>query len=562
MLGIEGARGEGTSSPRRRGAITCRGDQMNRREMGSRLRGNDGKGRGNDGKGRGNDGWGRKLALLLAAAMLPLAPVAAAAPAPAPAPSFGGAQIDVPLNKSQVFRADRTFSKALIGNPEIADVLPLSNQSLYVLGKKTGTTTLTLYGPGNQLIQVVDVAVGPDVVSLRRQFSDLMPGEKIGAKISNESVVLTGTASSAVAVDKAVQLASTYTGGPEKVVNMLTIGASQQVMLEVRFSEINRQAAKQIGFNHSWLGSKSYGSIGNLAPDSVLATSDTFTTPVPPLNIPNPRPVISVDGLSDAFGVGTLSTTIGGMRLFSALDALERKGLVKTLAEPTLVALSGETASFLAGGEFPIPVQQSNNSGSGGGSTGITVEFKPFGVSLAFTPTVLADGVISLVVTPEVSSIDPSASVSINGLVIPGLQTRRAKTVVELRDGQSFAIAGLLRNDFQDTVRQLPILGSLPIIGTLFRSTGFQKQQTELVMIVTPRLVKPINNIADVRLPTDRVGDPHELDLFLMGRTDKAVGINPLDPNAKPPGAPAVPAKPAEDKGKQGGFSGPTGYEL
>ncbi|MGE3746158.1 MAG: type II and III secretion system protein family protein [Sphingomonadaceae bacterium] len=487
-----------------------------------------------------------KLALL-AAAMLPLTP-AAAAPELA-AQSMQGTQLDVPLNKSQVFRAERTFSKALIGSSDIADVLPLSNQSLYVLGKKTGTTTLTLYGPGNQLIQVVDVAVGPDVVSLRRQFSDLMPGEKIGAKTSNESVVLTGTASSAVAVDKAVQLASTYTGGPDKVVNMLTIGASQQVMLEVRFSEVNRGVSKQLGFNHSWVGGKSYGSIGDLSVDSVVATSDAQS------------PVIKIDGLSDAFGVGTLATTIGGMTLFSALDALEQKGLVKTLAEPTLVALSGETASFLAGGEFPIPVIQSSSGGGQDDNNGITIEYKPFGVSLAFTPTVLADGVISLAVAPEVSSIDPSASVTISGLVIPGLQTRRAKTVVELRDGQSFAIAGLLRNDFQDTVRQLPILGSLPIIGALFRSTGFQKNQSELVMIVTPRLVKPINNIADVRLPTDRVGDPHELDLFLMGRTDKAVGINPLDPNAKPPGPPNVPAKPAE-KGKQGGFSGPTGYEL
>jgi len=491
----------------------------------------------------------------LAAALLPLAP-ATAAPAPAPmAPAAGlqGGQIDVPLNKSQVFRASRPFTRALIGSPDIADVLPLSNQSLYVLGKKAGTTTLTLYGPGNQLIQVMDVAVGPDVVGLRRQFADLMPGEKIGAKMSNDAVVLTGTASSAVAVDKAVQLASTY-AGEGKVVNMVAIGASQQVMLEVRFSEVNRQVGKQLGFNHSWLGNKSYGSIGDLSTQSTLAISDS-------IKAGTPTATIAIDGLKDAFGVGTLSTTLGSLNLFSSLDALERKGLVKTLAEPTLVALSGETASFLAGGEFPIPVvQSSGGSGTTGGNNGITIEFKPFGVSLAFTPTVLADGIISLVVTPEVSSIDPSASVTVNGLVVPGLQTRRAKTTVELRDGQSFAIAGLLRNDFQDTVRQFPILGSLPIIGTLFRSTGFQKQQTELVIIVTPRLVKPIQNIADVRLPTDRVGDPQELDLFLMGRTDKAVGINPLDPNAPPP-KPAAPAKPAE-KGKQGGFSGPTGYEL
>lgn len=264
--------------------------------------------------------------------------------------------------------------------------------------------------------------------------------------------------------------------------------------------------------------------------------------------------MITVDGLSDAFGVGTWSYTLGSLNIFSALDALERKGLVKTLAEPTLVALSGETASFLAGGEFPIPVIQGSGgsgggAGAGGGGSGITVEFKPFGVSLGFTPTVLSDGIISLSVEPEVSSIDPSASVTINGLVVPGLLTRRAKTVVELRDGQSFAIAGLLRNDFQDTVRQLPILGSLPIIGTLFRSTGFQKSETELVIVVTPRLVKPIR-AADVRLPTDRVGNPNELDLFLMGRTDKAVGINPLDPNAMPPEKPKAapaPAAPGKD---------------
>jgi pilus assembly protein CpaC len=491
-----------------------------------------------------------RVALLLAAALLPMAPVAAASFSPAAAPSMQGSALEVPLNKSQVVRASRSFTRALIGNPEIADVLPLSNQSLHVIGKKTGTTTLTLYGAGNQLVQVIDIVVGPDVVSLRRQFADLMPGEKIGAQISNDSIVLTGTASSGPAVDKAIQLASTYAGA-EKVVNMLALGASQQVMLEVRFSEVNRQAAKDIGINHTWTGNKTYGSIGNLSKNSVIATSDAGS------------PVIKLDGLSDAFGVGTLSTMLGGLNLFSSLDALESKGLVKTLAEPTLVALSGETASFLAGGEFPIPVLQQGSGigGTSGGTAGITIEFKPFGVSLAFTPTVLADGVISLVVAPEVSSIDPTSSVTVGGLTIPGLQTRRAKTTVELRDGQSFALAGLLRNDFRDTVRQLPVLGSLPIIGALFRSSGFQKQETELVIIVTPRLVKPIQNIADVRLPTDRVGNPHELDLFLMGRTDKAVGINPLDPNAPPLKPAAVPAKPTE-KGKQGGFSGPTGYEL
>ena len=460
-------------------------------------------------------------------------------------------QLEVPLNKSQVLTVDRPFSKALVGNPDVADLVPMTNRSLYVLGKKPGTTSLTLYDSRNMLIAVIDVAVGPDVVTLKRQLAELIPGEQIGARISNDAVVLTGTVSSAVAVDRAVQIAKTYAGGEEKIVNMLSVGASQQVMLEVRFSEVNRQAAKQIGLNHSFNGNRTAGSIGNLASESIIPTNNGGS------------PTIALDGLSDAFGVGTWAYKIGSLNIFSALDLLERKGLVKTLAEPTLVALSGETASFLAGGEFPIPVVQNGGGGGGNGNNGITVEFKPFGVSLGFTPTVLSDGIINLVVEPEVSSIDPSASVSINGLVVPGLLTRRAKTVVELRDGQSFAIAGLLRNDFQDTVRQLPVLGSLPIIGALFRSTGFQKQQTELVMIVTPRLVKPMR-AEDVSLPTDRVGNPDELDLFLMGRTDKAVGINPLNPDAMPPEsrrAVPAPAAPATAAPAPAGAT-QSGYEL
>jgi pilus assembly protein CpaC len=256
------------------------------------------------------------------------------------------------------------------------------------------------------------------------------------------------------------------------------------------------------------------------------------------------------------------SFDIGKLNITGVLDALERKGVVTTLAEPTLVALSGETASFLAGGEFPIPVAQEGSSGDGGRT--ITVEFKPFGVSLGFTPTVLEDGIINLVVEPEVSSIDRTASVTISGLVIPGLQTRRASTTLELRDGQSFAIAGLIRKDFEDTVRQFPILGSIPIIGALFRSSGFQKSETELVIIVTPRLVQPVK--ADqIALPSERVLPPHELDLFLMGRTDKAVGIDPLNPDAMPPEAPKAPAStaPAAATGEPAtGFSGPNGYEL
>jgi len=469
----------------------------------------------------------RRLALAAAAVtVLSVAAPAAAQSVVSVAEGVHAGEVAVPVNKSQVIRSDRPYSRALIGNPEIADVLPLTDQSLYVLGKKTGTTSLTLYDRGNSLIAVVDVVVGPDVISLRRQLSDLMPIEGIGARISNDSIVLEGIVPDAVAADRAVQIAESY--APGKVINMLSIGSSQQVMLEVRFSEVKRSALKELGFSGFVSGSGNNGFLGAIGNGAGQVGTN------PP----------TLGAIADSFGVLNRNFNILGLNIAATLDALERKGAVTTLAEPTLVALSGETASFLAGGEFPVPVAQSaggggaGGAGTGGASTAITVEWKPFGVSLAFTPTVLADGVINMLVAPEVSSIDASASIEINNLTIPGLQTRRAKTVVELRDGESFAMAGLLRRDFQSTVRQFPLLGSLPIIGTLFRSTGFNREETELVIIVTPRLVRPVRPY-NLKVPTDRVQPPHEADLFLLGRTDSGV---PAAPEFAPPPVVTTPA--------------------
>jgi len=504
-------------------------------------------------------------------------------------------ELQVPVNKSQVLRVDRSYGKALVGNPEIADVLPLTDRSIYVLGKKTGTTSLTLYDHRNALIAVIDVSVGPDVIGLRRQLSELIPGDRIGARMSNDSIVLDGVVSSGPAADRAVQLAETY--APGKVVNMLSLGSSQQVMLEVRFSEVSRNTARQLGLNHSFSNSsgKFLGGVGDAGIAGVPVTTSTSGSSSGAFNNVTNGPFnntdngafnnitntitngvsntvqsigttsssssgtkdISSNGTTSSSSVGSAIRSVGsgalglllpstgfgafgvvsklfGLRISSALDALETKGLVSTLAEPTLVALSGETASFLAGGEFPIPVSQGSNNNSNLNSSNITVEYKPFGVSLSFTPTVLADGVINLVVAPEVSSIDPSASVIINGLRIPGLRTRRAKTTVELRDGETFAMAGLLSKDFQDTIRQVPFLSSIPIIGSLFRSTGFQKGETELVILVTPRLVRPVP-AGTMKLPTDRATPPNEADLFLLGRTDGGVGVNPIAPNQRSP---------------------------
>lgn len=502
------------------------------------------------------------LAATALAAFCAAQPALAQASAISVAEGVHAGEVAVPVNKSQVIRSDRPYAKALIGNPEIADVLPLTDQSLYVLGKKMGTTSLTLYDRSNMLIAVVDVVVGPDVISLRRQLSELMPVDGLGARISNDSIVLEGVVPDAVAADRAVQLAETY--APGKVVNMLSIGSSQQVMLEVRFSEIKRSALKQLGLGLGVQGGGShgfqsvFGGGASLTPGGTTTT--TVTDPVTGAITTTTGEVpgtLRLGSIVDSFGILSRGFSLLGLNINATLDALERKGAITTLAEPTLVSLSGESASFLAGGEFPVPVVQGVGGGNNNAAAAYTVEWKPFGVSLAFTPTVLADGVISLVVAPEVSSIDPSASIVINNLSVPGIQTRRARTTVELRDGESFAMAGLIRKDFQDTVRQFPILGSIPIIGSLFRSTNFQKEDTELLIVVTPRLVRPVR-AGTLHVPTDRAGPPPEADLFLLGRTDSGVPPGPVmqNPHPLPPVAPVT-------GGGGGGTAqrGPTGFE-
>lgn len=420
--------------------------------------------------------------------------------------------IEVPVNKSQVVSADRAIARAMVGNAEVADVLPISERSVYVLGKKFGTTSLTLYDRANRVIAVMDIEVGPDVEGLRTQIAELVPGQPIEARISAGNLLLTGMVNDPGAASRAAQLAKAYAG--DAVINMIRVGGSQQVMLEVKFAEINRQMGERLGIDHGFLGRSVDGVIGEGAGQSGL----------------NPP---TLGAISDSFGILSAAFNIGSLDITSTLNILERKGFAKLLAEPTLVALSGERASFLAGGEFPIPVAQSSSGGTGGASSNaITVEFKPFGVSLGFTPTVLGDGVISLVVEPEVSSIDASASVTVNGLTVPGLQTRRASTTVELRDGESFAIAGLLRNDFQTTVRQLPLLGNIPILGALFRSSSFQRGETELMIVVTPRLVAPLRP-DQVRLPTDRVADPKPSDVLTTGDSYRPIPLAP-QPGAMP----------------------------
>jgi pilus assembly protein CpaC len=458
-------------------------------------------------------------------AALPLALMLAVAPAAAQSAETGlrAGTLEVPLNKSQVVTADRPIAKAMVGSADIADILPLTDRSVYVLGKKMGTTSLTLYDSGGRVLSVIDIAVGPDVDAFQDQAGKLIPGSNIEAHISGSSMVLTGFANDAGMVDRAVQLAKTYAG--DDVVNLISLRGSQQVMLEVRFAEVKRQTGENIGVRGS-VRDASGPFQGVFGPNSGLSGSTA-------------NPVFSIGSIANSFGVFGTTFSALGLDFNAYLDTLENKGFAKTLAEPTLVALSGEKASFLAGGEYPIPVVQSSGGGtaSGNGALGaVTVEFKPFGVSLGFTPTVLGDRTINLKVEPEVSSIDPAASIQLNGISIPGLQTRRASTTLELRDGQSFAIAGLLQQDFKTTVNQIPILGNIPILGALFRSTEFQKGETELLIVVTPRLVQPIRP-DQVHLPTDRVKDPEAANTVLTGEAYDPVPAAQAQAPAKAPAA-------------------------
>nr|WP_310524778.1 type II and III secretion system protein family protein [Polymorphobacter sp.] len=397
-----------------------------------------------------------------------------------------GAVMTVPVNKSQTLRVDRQLSKAVVGNPLIADVVPVSLTSVYILGKSIGSTNVSLFDRKGGIIAVVDVVVAPDSQGLKRKLAELMPTEAIGVTVSNDSVVLDGRISSPAASERAASIAETF--APKKVINMMSMGTPQQVLLEVRFSEMSRGTVKQLGINSvSWNGSGSAGIIGSPGLGDTNAFIGSFAFP-------------------------------GGLQF--RIDALEQQGLIRTLAQPNLIALSGETANFLAGGEFPIPTGVTQNGQ-------ISIEFKQFGVSLSFTPTILEDGMINLLVAPEVSSLDRDAGITLQGVVIPGLKTRRARTSLELRDGQSLAIAGLIQSDFADTVRGVPLLGKIPIIGALFRSTDFQRSETELVIVVTPRIIRPVAP-GSIVYPSDRVREPSDVDLFINGQSEKRVPMKSL----------------------------------
>lgn len=446
---------------------------------------------------------------------------------------IGGAKktatVDVYIGKSEDVRTNTSFVEINVGDPEVADVNPLTDRALSILGKKNGTTRVSVYAEGKKLIGVFDVQVVYDTSLLNSEIQRRFPHAHFKVTAVNGRIMLSGTAPDGPTVDKAVLIAKQF--GPD-VINTVNVLSPQQVMLEVRFVEATRQAGRDLGVQWNVFGQHNLANIGNRRPASQLPITNTgqslfkqpgtFLGDAPVIaGGPNvgtnaltisPIDVAGVLSGTAPFGVVVSKLIAKGFEADVIINALEQKGVARALAEPNLVALSGDTASFLAGGEYPIPVPGSFGS--------ITVDYKRYGVGLAFTPSVLSGGLINLKIEPEVSQLDFSHMVTIGGLSIPPLIVRRASTTVELRDGQSFVIGGLLQSNNQNAIDQLPWLGDVPVLGALFRSASYQKQETDLAIVVTPRLVRPARPGDIIKTPLDTALPANDADLFLMGKTE------------------------------------------
>ncbi|WP_050528348.1 type II and III secretion system protein family protein [Pseudorhodobacter aquimaris] len=406
--------------------------------------------------------------------------------------------LQVPMNRAVVVESDTAFAELSIANPGIADISTLSEKSIYVLGKAPGRTTMTLLGADGRLISNVEVHVTPDIAEFKERLRQILPGEQIEVRTANDGIVLSGTVSSTAKLDRALDLANRY--APERVSNLMSVGGNQQVMLKVRFAEMQRSVSKSLSASLGLNGSIAGGDVGTKGGSGVFTDGSALDGAFSGGSYSSP---------AGTNGNMTLGFSAGSLQFAVLLEALESKGVVRTLAEPNLTALSGQEAKFLAGGEYPIPV-------SGGDGT-VTIEYKPFGVEMNFTPVVVDGDVINLTINASVSSIDNSVTLEAGGFTINAFKRRETSTTVEMRDGESFAIAGLLQDDFRNLNGQVPWLGDIPVIGALFRSAEYQRAQSELVIIVTPHLVTPTRGEA-LALPTDRVRPPTEREFFLFGK--------------------------------------------
>lgn len=436
-----------------------------------------------------------RLTRTLAGALVSAAALAAATPSPAEVyktTPTAHRVVYVPRDKSVAFHLDRPASRIVVAQPDTAVVRATGGDSFYIQGRELGETNLLVYGMNGRLSEILDVRVGYDPQALQEDLGIAFPGQDIRVRSLGEGLLLVGHVADTGVAARAQALAERF--APQAITSQLTVGASQQVILEVRVMEASRSVLHDIGVN-------------------IAVQNSSFQ-------------FVTGSGLlsgEPATGLLNLTGGSGHTSIDVQIQALEAKGLVRTLARPNLVAISGEKASFLAGGEFPYPVPQSSN----GGATTITIDFRKYGVKLDFKPVVLDNGLIRLEVEPEVSKLDQSNSVKVSGTVVPGLVTRNTHTTVELRSGSSLAIGGLYQRDYSNDVRQVPGLGAVPVIGALFRSASWRRGETELVIIVTPRLAQPAD-FAKAEATTTMPGEePREVDLLLKGKSLD----HPIEPN-------------------------------
>ena len=420
------------------------------------------------------------------------------------------AMVTVTIGKSQDVHTGSSFVDVMVGDPDVADVNPLTDHTLSILGKKIGTTRVQVYAEGKKLIGIFDVEVQYDISRLTNELKRRFADSHLQASSVNGRIMLSGEVADAATLDKAVTIARQF--GPE-IINSVSVMSPQQVLLEVRFIEVSRTADRELGVQWNTFGNPNVNVGNGVAASGLPITSSAAVTAAGVISGATP------------FGFMIANLTKGGISANVAINALEQKGLARSLAEPNLVALSGDTASFLAGGEYPIPVA---------GTLGqVTVDYKKYGVGLAFTPTVLGHGLINLKIEPEVSQIDTTHTVSVaNGISVPALIVRRASSTIELRDGQSFMLGGLLQTNNQNQIDQLPWLGSVPVLGTLFSSKSYQQNQTDLAIIVTPHLVRPTRPGDVVKTPADDALPPNDPDFFLLGKMEvtraRAMALTPV----------------------------------
>ena len=455
-------------------------------------------------------GLGTALAAALAAGLAAAPSQAQAQPAHAVAPTN---DVTLSVGTGRLVQLNGSMTDLFVAEDNIADVQVRSPNQIYIFGKAAGSTTVYATDRAGHVVYSANVRVGQNLGSVDQLLQTAMPEANIRATPLNGTVLLTGTVAQPADAAEAERLVQAFVGANVAVVSHLRTATPQQVMLQVRVVEINRNFLREIGTN---LLSGDHTGGFQFGLSRGRAFSPQFT----------PGGALGVGVTTGAAGTSVITnaasgTTLGlaghllGLDLLSAIDLAENTGLVTTLAEPTLVALSGETASFLAGGEFPIPISQSLGA--------VTIEYKQYGVGLAFSPTVLEDGRISMRVRPEVSELSTVGSIRLNGFEVPALTTRRAETTVELGSGQSFMIGGLLRNHNSNSIDRAPFLGNIPILGALFRSTSYRREESELVIIVTPYLVRPISNPSQVALPTDGYRNPDEAQRLLVGQDNAGV---------------------------------------